>query len=106
MSPPIRWLRASPWASAAALYAWCAAIVLTVLIQLGTLLIVVPPALVASAPLMVPPRHQPLTSVLAALVLAVWAVFGLTWLGGYFLPSALLLAVGYARARLQEPRRC
>lgn len=104
MTPPTRWLRDAPWASAAAVYAWCAAATLTVLIEPRTLMIAIPPALVASAPLLVPQRRQPLTSLSAAVMLAVWAVLGITLLGVYFLPSAALLVVAYVRTRRQEHR--
>lgn len=104
MTPPNRWLRDTPWTSAAAVYAWCAAVVLTVLIEPSTLLLVAPPALVASAPLVVQRRHQPLTTMLAAVILTVWAVVGMAMLGPYFLPSVALLVVEYVRSRRQEGR--
>lgn len=104
MTPPTRWLRDTPWARAAAIYAWCAAAVLTVLIEPSTLLLVAPPALVASAPLIVQQRHQPLTTLLAAVLLAVWAVVGIAMLGPYFLPCIALLVVEYVRFRRHERR--
>lgn len=104
MRPPSRWLRDTPWASAAAIYGWCAAVVLTVLIEPSTLLLVVPPALVASAPLVVQQRHQPLTTLLAAVILTVWAVVGIAMLGPYFLPSIALLVVEFVRSRRHERR--
>lgn len=104
MTPPTGWLRDAPWATAAAVYAWAAAAVFTVLIEPSTLMIVIPPALVATAPLVVPQRHRPLTSLLAAVVLVIWAVLGITLLGVYFLPSGALLIVGYVSSRRKQPR--
>lgn len=102
MTPAIRPPRGTPWATAAAVYAWCTAAVLTVLIELGTLLLVAPPALVASAPLLVPLRHRPVASLVAAVLLAVWGVLGIALLGLYFLPSAALLTVAYISSRRRQ----
>ncbi|WP_199433978.1 hypothetical protein [Qaidamihabitans albus] len=108
MSALVRGFRAAPWTVAAAAYAWCAAIVLTVLLEPGTLLIVAPPALVASAPLLLPRRHQSPAAALGAVALAAWAFLGIALLGLYFLPSAALLAAGYVRRTLsaRSVRRC
>ena len=75
------------------------------LIQLGTLVLVLPPALVATVPLTMPSQRQPVIMVIAAAVLAVWALVGITLLGSYFLPSAILLGIGYVRARAHQPAR-
>jgi hypothetical protein len=66
--------------------------------------IVVPPALVATAPLVVWERQRPRASVLAAVALTGWAVLGVALLGLYFLPSALLLLVGYVRSGNRRTR--
>lgn len=102
MGSTIRLLRDRPWAAAAALYAWATAVVLTVLIEPSTLLIVVPPAIVASVPLVMPRQHQPLATIIAVALLTGWAILGLTLLGAYFFPSAILLGVGYVRARVPQ----
>ncbi|PRX46940.1 hypothetical protein B0I33_10637 [Prauserella shujinwangii] len=92
-------LRGRPWATAAALSAWCAAAILIALVRPETSLLVVPPALAATAPVAAPSRHYRLAVVVAATLLASWAVLGISLLGPYFLPSAMLLGLGYARLR-------
>lgn len=74
--------RASLWAYAGAVLAWCAVVLLVALIgHASTLLVVGPPAAVASIP-----------------ALTAWSVVGITLLGLYFLPTAVLIAVGAVRA--------
>lgn len=99
MSSPIRLLRNEPWGATAALYAWAIAVVLTALIEPGTLLFVAPPAIVATAPLLTPRQHRPLATIIAVALLVGWGILGFVQLGGYFLPSAVLLGTGYLRAR-------
>lgn len=96
-------LRGRPWATAAALYAWCTAAILTALIQPETLLLVTPPALAATIPVVLPWRHHGPAAVIAAALLALWAIIGIAMLGPYFLPSAILLGIGYARLRAKHP---
>lgn len=98
-------LRRTPWAGAAAVYAWCVVIGLTVLIQLGTLALALPPALLATVPVAVPSQRQPVIMAIAAAALAVWALVGTTLLGSYFLPSAILLGIEYVRVRAQQSTR-
>lgn len=92
-------VRAAPLAATAAVAAWCAAIALTVLLVPGTLLFVVPPAIVATVALVVPPARRPTVSAVTAVLLGAWAIVGFTLLGGYFVPSAVLLAVDAVRSR-------
>ncbi|WP_157596833.1 hypothetical protein [Saccharomonospora saliphila] len=92
-------LRSRPWATAAVLYAWCTAVILTALIEPETLALAVPPALVATFPLVMPWRHHGPAVVIAAVLLGLWAIIGIALLGPYFLPSAILLGVGYVRLR-------
>lgn len=88
----------SPWAIAATAWAWFVAIALTLWIVPATFLIVAPVAAVATIPLVVTARHRRITEVVVASVLVVWSVLGVTLLGSYFLPSALLLAVAVTRS--------
>lgn len=105
MDDALRSLRSRPWTTAAAVYAWGTAVVLTILIQLSTLVLVIPPTLVATTPLLMPPHRQPLITVIAAAALALWALVGIALLGLYFLPSAILLGIGYVRARTRQLAR-
>lgn len=104
MTAETRWPCENTWAGAAALYAWCATLLLTALLSVGTLAIVAPPAVVATAPLLVATRHRSVACLVAAVVLAAWAVAGIALLGLYFLPAAVLLVVQYSRSRSRSLR--
>lgn len=96
-------LKRRPWATAAAVCAWGVTVALTVLLVPGTLVLAGPPALVATAPLAAPPAHQPTATLTAAGALALWSIVGITLLGSYFLPSAILLGIDYLRTRTNPP---
>lgn len=93
-------VRGAPWFMAAALYAWLVAAALVVFLNPSTIVVVGPPAIVATMPILAPHPHQSRVAIVAATVLAVWAIVGITLLGSYFLPSAILLGLGYVRRRV------
>lgn len=99
MSGALGALRGSFWSGAAAIYAWVVAVILAVVGHVGTLLLVMPPAALATVPLFAGHRQKRLAGFLVAGVLALWSVVGITLLGGYFLPGAALLAVGAVREK-------
>lgn len=88
----------APWAAvASAVYAWCFVVAPAALMAPSLLLLLVPPALASSLPLVVAQRDQSATSFFAAVTLIAWGCIGITLLGPYFLPSAALLYIASRR---------
>lgn len=96
------WLLHARWAAfASAVYAWCVVVAPAAFIAPSLLLLLVPPALVSSLPLVVAQRDRSATSFFAAVTLIAWCCVGITLLGPFFLPSAALL---YAASRRKGDR--
>lgn len=105
MSGILRLLRGSPWLIAGSACAWGAAIYLVARIgEAETLAIVIPPAAVATIPLLTGKRRELLAGASVAIALALWGVVGITLLATYFLPSTLLIALGTVWSWLRKRR--